>query len=87
MLIKKTFIVDKEKGKELDATGLDAGELLISLKKNEKDGSIVAFSITTDDDFMLNKATFKIETFDILARYFKKQHDMCKERYEKGEYK
>ncbi len=36
---------------------------------------------------MLNKATFKIETFDILARYFKKQHDMCKERYEKGEYK
>lgn len=85
-MIKKTLIVDKEKGKELDATGLDAGELLLSLKKNEK-GDLVVFSVTTDDDFMLNKATFKIETFDILARYFKKQHDMCKERYEKGEYK
>lgn len=85
-MIKKTLIVDKEKGKELDATGLDAGDILISLKKNEK-GDLVVFSVTTDDDFMLNKATFKIETFDILARYFKKQHDMCKERYEKGEYK
>lgn len=85
-MIKKTLIVDKEKGKKLDDTGLDAGDVLISLKKNEK-GDLVVFSVTTDDDFMLNKATFKIETFDILARYFKKQHDMCKERYEKGEYK
>lgn len=85
-MIKKTLIVDKEKGKKLDDTGLDAGELLLSLKKNEK-GDLVVFLVTTDDDFMLNKATFKIETFDILARYFKKQHDMCKERYEKGEYK
>lgn len=85
-MIKKTLIVDKEKGKKLDDTGLDAGELLLSLKKNEK-GDLVVFSVTTDDDFMLNKATFKIETFDILARYFKKQHDMSKERYEKGEYK
>lgn len=41
-MIKKTLIVDKEKGKKLDDTGLDAGDVLISLKKNEK-GDLVVF--------------------------------------------